>query len=311
MTITKARFEQGMTYAEYKAQMTRNQEQFDENERSLVIDPNDLAFFRSLDAPVNVVVITEDWCGDAIANVPVLGRLAEVSGKLNLRIFLRDQNLDLMDQYLKEGKHRSIPTFVLFDADFNELGYWIERPARVTEKMNAMRADLFANDPAFADVPADTPFGELPEAARTRLGQAFAAFRRETRDFANAEVVRELRELVQGKRQATPQSPAAQTSPAVQRPAASGSAGDGPVKVTITYCASCGYEPQTVELVSALMYEFRYQLASIEILPWHDGTFDVHVGGELVHSMVRDGGFPAPATIIDAVKAQIGLKTPA
>lgn len=79
-----------------------------------------------------------------------------------------------------------------------------------------------------------------------------------------------------------------------------------PVKVSIVYCAACGYEPQTLELVKALMYAFTYSLAAIEIIPWQDGAFDVVVGGELIHSMYRDGGFPAPETIIAAVRARLG-----
>ena len=66
------------------------------------------------------MVLAEDWCGDVIANLPLLGELAQASGKLNLRVFLRDQNLDIMDQYLKEGKFRSIPVFAFFDQDFSQ-----------------------------------------------------------------------------------------------------------------------------------------------------------------------------------------------
>lgn len=81
--------------------------------------------------------------------------------------------------------------------------------------------------------------------------------------------------------------------------------GRHPPKIKIVYCASCGYEPQTLELVSALMYAFHYDIASIEIIPWQDGAFDVAVDGELVHSMYRDGGFPAPETIISAVRERL------
>jgi selenoprotein W-related protein len=77
-----------------------------------------------------------------------------------------------------------------------------------------------------------------------------------------------------------------------------------PVKVTITYCAECGYEPQTLALTDALMRAFTHQLSSIELVPWYEGSFDVTVGGNLVHSMYRDGGFPEHETIIEAVKAQ-------
>jgi selenoprotein W-related protein len=77
------------------------------------------------------------------------------------------------------------------------------------------------------------------------------------------------------------------------------------VKVKITYCADCGYEPQTLELASALMQAFTHNLSSIEIIPWYEGSFDVSVGPELVHSMYRDGGFPENQTVIDAVRRHL------
>jgi selenoprotein W-related protein len=83
-----------------------------------------------------------------------------------------------------------------------------------------------------------------------------------------------------------------------------------PVKVKITYCAECGYEPQALELTKALMYEFGAQLSAIELIPWESGTFDVSVDGLLVHSMKREGGFPEQATVNSAVRARIA-NTPA
>lgn len=78
-----------------------------------------------------------------------------------------------------------------------------------------------------------------------------------------------------------------------------------PVAIKITYCAECGYAPQTLELTSALMNAFRSDISSITIIPWHDGAFDVRVGDELVHAMERDGGFPKAEKVIDAVRAQL------
>lgn len=78
-----------------------------------------------------------------------------------------------------------------------------------------------------------------------------------------------------------------------------------PVKVTIAYCAECGYEPQTLELANALMRKFLYDISSIEIIPWHEGSFDVSVGGQMVHSMMREGGFPENETIIKAVEERL------
>jgi len=62
-------------------------------------------------------------------------------------------------------------------------------------------------------------------------------------------------------------------------------------KVTITYCAECGYEDETLALARSLMLEFRDAISGIELIPWDGGTFEVSVGGVLVHSMAREGGF--------------------
>src|SRR5207237_10192106 len=123
---TRERFEQGMSYDAYKEQMTRNRDRLEASERGFTPDPADLKVFKGLARPLNVMVLAEDWCGDVIANLPVLGRLAQESGKLKLRVFLRDQSSDLMDQYLNQGKHKSIPVFAFFDDRFNELGRFIE-----------------------------------------------------------------------------------------------------------------------------------------------------------------------------------------
>lgn len=301
MSVTRERFEQGMSYAEYKAQMTRNRERLEENERTVALDDGDVAFFRGL-PPRHALVLAEDWCGDVINNLPVLARLAEASGNLDVRVFLRDQNLDIMDQYLKDGQHRSIPVFAFFDEEFRPVGHWIERPAKVSELSAAFRAELFASDPAFAGVDPATPFGELSEPVRNRLMEAMGGFRAEHRDLSDREVVRELRELLGG-------APVAAAPTRIEelrrRAEAAKQRAARPVKVAITYCSVCGYEPQTLELTNALMREFIYDVSSIELIPWQDGTFDVTVDGELVHSMARDGGFPEHDTVIRAVRERL------
>jgi len=193
MKIDRARFDQGLTYEGFKGQMTRNLDRLEENERRVVFGTDDLTAFRDLPRPVKVLVLAEDWCGDVVANLPVLGRLARDSGKLDVRIFLRDQNDDIMERYLNKGQFKSIPVFVIFDEDFRELGHWIERPASVTEIRAKRRREIFAAHPEFGS--ADAPVDQLPEDVRVRLQAELAKMREETAKFANAEVVRELREI--------------------------------------------------------------------------------------------------------------------
>lgn len=192
MGVTRARFEQGLTYEQYKAQMTRNRERFEENERTVELPAADLEAIRR-GPKLNVLVLTEDWCGDAVANVPIIGRLARETGRLELRLFLRDQNDDLMTQYMN-GPYKSIPVVAFFDDDFREVGRWIERPAAVTALRQQRRAEVFASDPRFGSP--DAPVDQLPEAVRADLMAALQKMRDDMRAFADAEVVRELRELL-------------------------------------------------------------------------------------------------------------------
>jgi hypothetical protein len=194
VTMNKQRFDTGLTYDAFKAAMTRNLDRIKANEEKVSLDPDTLRFFKGLPRPIKVVALAEDWCGDVIANLPVLGVLARESGKLDVRIFYRDQNLDLMERWLNQGKFQSIPVFAFFDDDFRELGHWIERPASVTELRAKKRKEVFAKDRAYGSP--DAPIDQLPEDVRGRLQADLQKMRDETTTFANSEVQRELRELV-------------------------------------------------------------------------------------------------------------------
>ena len=194
MTVDRARWDKGIMYDEFKAAMTRNQERFAENESRVALDPESVRTFKSRPKPLRVLVLAEDWCGDVVANLPILGRLAKEVPTLDVRIFYRDQNLDLMERWLNQGKYQSIPVFVFFDENFRELGHWIERPASVTDRRAAERKKIYAAHPEFGSP--DAPVDQLPEDVRTRLQAELQKMREGMVAFANGEVQRELRELV-------------------------------------------------------------------------------------------------------------------
>ncbi len=69
-------------------------------------------------------VLTEGWCGDAAQNVPVLALIEKHTTNIELRLLLRDQNLEIMDHYLTNGG-RSIPKLICVDAESGkELFEW-------------------------------------------------------------------------------------------------------------------------------------------------------------------------------------------
>ena len=193
MPVTREQFEQGMTYDAYKAQMTRSQDRFEANEKNIKIAPADLEAFKKLPKPVKVLAIAEDWCGDVIANLPILGRLAKESGKLDVRVTLRDQS-NLIDSYLNKGQFKSIPVFILLDENFKELGVFYERPESVTARRAEQRKQIFAENPDLGS--SDTPADQMTEEQRAKYQQLSQAGRDATFDWANNEVIRELRAIV-------------------------------------------------------------------------------------------------------------------
>ena len=87
-----------------------------------------VALMRRLTRPQTWLVLTEPWCGDSAQCLPHLAVLSDLNKHVTLRILLRDENLDVMDRYLTEGK-RSIPRLVAFDEAGTELFTWGPRPA--------------------------------------------------------------------------------------------------------------------------------------------------------------------------------------
>ena len=78
---------------------------------------------------------------------PFVARIADTIPGCELRVFFRDQNLDLTDCFLNNG-YRSIPVIVFFDKDWNEIGRWIERAGAATARMQALRAKIIEVAPA-------------------------------------------------------------------------------------------------------------------------------------------------------------------
>lgn len=90
---------------------------------------------------VRLLVIAEDWCGDASNTVPILARLGDTAHCLEMRVTRRDDNPEVMERYLTDGT-RSIPIVIALDADFNELGHWGPRPRELQEWVREHKATV-------------------------------------------------------------------------------------------------------------------------------------------------------------------------
>lgn len=150
MSTLQPWFEKGLTDFTYLHNMTVHQENLLKVYNSVSVSDEEKATLRTLQhKKIKAIVLTADWCGDAMVNVPIFLRLAQ-EALIETRFLIRDENLELMDQYLTNGTARSIPIFIFIDEDGNEIGKWGPRSPKAQEVADALKANLpEKNSPEF------------------------------------------------------------------------------------------------------------------------------------------------------------------
>jgi hypothetical protein len=135
-------FEKGMTYEAYVDAMNVHRDELLAIYEKVELTKEERAFFeQGREKEWRVIVLTADWCGDAMLCVPIFRRIAEAAG-FDARFLIRDENLELMDQYLTNGKSRSIPIFIFIDKDGNERAVWGPRAPEVQKMVEEARSQL-------------------------------------------------------------------------------------------------------------------------------------------------------------------------
>ena len=186
--VTPTRYEQGISWAEWMATIDRNEEKFAENYEGFDPEPADVAAIKGMvdRGATKCLALGEAWCTDVVRGLPVIAKVSEQTG-LDLKIFFRDQNLDIMNEFLKRGEFMSIPVFVFYTKDHRYLGHWIERAEKVKDEMPLMQS---------ISGPLRDP-NTSPE-DRARLMQQYADFQRGPvwRGWQDAQV-KEIRKLLE------------------------------------------------------------------------------------------------------------------
>ncbi|MDR0793632.1 MAG: thioredoxin family protein [Chitinophagaceae bacterium] len=90
------------------------------------INETQLATLQAKNFSGKILIISEPWCGDASATVPAVVKFFEAGG-YEVKIFLRDSDASLIDQFLTDGA-RSIPKVVILNKDFSVKNSWGPRP---------------------------------------------------------------------------------------------------------------------------------------------------------------------------------------
>jgi hypothetical protein len=127
----KDRFETAPRFTEFLAAAEKNAGLWRDTYRLTRVPPEAVARAAALPGRWHLLVLNEDWCGDAVNTVPHLARLAELSGNVDLRVVGRDANPDLMDAHLSPAGARAIPVVIVLDGEFAERGWWGSRPGEL------------------------------------------------------------------------------------------------------------------------------------------------------------------------------------
>src|SRR5690242_1238435 len=113
--ITRTRYYDGETFSNFLARPTVNHELW-------------LALAQRVVIPIEYSARVEALHGHWHLLVLIVAKLADSISNMDMRILARDQNLDIMDAHLTNGKSRSIPIVILLNDKFQECGWWGPRP---------------------------------------------------------------------------------------------------------------------------------------------------------------------------------------
>lgn len=104
---------------------------------------------KQLDRKMTWLVLTESWCGDAAQTMPIMNKMASLNADIDLKIILRDENLELMNQFLYNNT-LSIPKLIVIDREINKVvGDWGPRPSSLTKIVEDFKAENGTLTPEF------------------------------------------------------------------------------------------------------------------------------------------------------------------
>lgn len=194
--VTPARFEHGLRYADFLAQAKVNRDKFEEFYNDPALTEDDIAFFKRAAAlpngPAKILALAEDWCGDVYRELPTIVRIAEATGA-ELRVFRRDENPDIMDEYLSnDGKSRAIPVFVFYTKDHRYITHFVERSAGAHKELAGAIAEISVN----LGLAPGTTYATVPQDIRPAFVQALIAKISPRFSVWRKEAIQEMRALL-------------------------------------------------------------------------------------------------------------------
>lgn len=116
--------------------------------KTIKLSPEQEDSFKNLRPQQTWLVILESWCADGAQTIPVLNKIAEASENISLKIVLRDEQPELMDNFLTNGT-RSIPKLIILNKNLEVMTTWGPRSVPATEMVTDYKTEFGKIDAAF------------------------------------------------------------------------------------------------------------------------------------------------------------------
>jgi len=136
-------YERGISTEEYTKYLDKHREGFYTIYDQFKVPEVDIKRLQEK-SNLRVIALAEVWCGHCMLDIPILLKMLE-KANIPIRFLPRDQHLELMDQYLTNGK-RFIPIFIFIDEAGNEVTKWGPMAPDIEKFVNELKATLPEKD---------------------------------------------------------------------------------------------------------------------------------------------------------------------
>ena len=156
-------FKAGMTYADYRLLVGSHAQSFTSTghtqtealsnytllndrrmkrwDKTFKLTEAEQELISGFDRPLNWLLLTESWCGDAPPATAVMQKIAEILPNIDFRVVLRDDHPQLMDAFLSNGA-KAIPKLVIQDPHTKEvLASWGSRSSAAKKLVDDFKAE--------------------------------------------------------------------------------------------------------------------------------------------------------------------------
>ena len=126
-------YESGQAFGDFLQDADARKELWDRNYGSADVPNEVLERAQALGGTWYILAIAVAGCSDSVNTIPYVARLTELAPNLHMRIIPSSAGRQYMEDRPTPDGRAATPTLILLDANFDEVGCWIERPSPLQE----------------------------------------------------------------------------------------------------------------------------------------------------------------------------------